>query len=157
MDLSGRTLGGYVVGRPRGQDVRPALRLRQVTNVVNLSTPLGLLLAAAARTRLERAADGLLVAWGYRWPVPKAPAFTVGNVILVRLDEETLAARPRLMAHEGRHATQYAVCFGPLLLPLYLLAGAWSWWRTRDVAARNVFERLAGLEDGGYRAPADRP
>lgn len=133
--------------------MRRAMRLRQVANIVNLSTPLGLLLARAARTSVRRAPDGLVVARGYRWPVPSAPAFTVGNVVLIRLDDDALAARPRLMAHEARHATQYAACFGPLLLPLYLLACAWSWLRGRDVAAHNVFERLAGLEDGGYRAP----
>lgn len=131
--------------------MRPALRLRQVANLANLSTPLGLLLAVAGRARLARGPEGLLLARGYRLPVPPAPAFTVGNVVLLRLDEAALARRPRLLAHESRHATQYAWCLGPGLLPLYAVAAAWSWLLCRDFATRNVFERRAGLADGGYR------
>ena len=131
--------------------MRPALRLRQVANLANLSTPLGLLLAVAGRARLTRGPEGLLLARGYRLTVPPAPAFTVGNVVLLRLDEAALARRPRLLAHESRHATQYAWCLGPGLLPLYAVAAAWSWLRCRDFATRNVFERRAGLADGGYR------
>jgi hypothetical protein len=37
-------------------------------------------------------------------------------------------------------------------MPLvYGVAAGWSWLRTGDVASRNVFERRAGLVDGGYR------
>jgi hypothetical protein len=32
-----------------------------------------------------------------------------------------------------------------------VLAAAWSWVRTGDPASRNLFERAAGLADGGYR------
>jgi hypothetical protein len=136
--------------------VRVPLRVRQVVNLVNLSTPLGLLVALAGRADVRRGPDGLLIARGYRLRVPRAPAFTVGNVVLVRLDDEALARRPRLLVHEARHATQYAWCVGPLMIPLYGVAAAWSWVRSRDLAAYNVFERLAGLEDGGYRTrPGD--
>jgi hypothetical protein len=131
--------------------VRPAYRLRQVVNLVNLSTPLGLLVAALGGASPGRGPHGLLVAGGYRLPVPPAPAFTVGNVVVVRRGLD-LADRPGLLAHENRHATQYAWCVGPVMLPLYGLAAAWSWLRSGDFAAYNVFERLAGLEDGGYRA-----
>jgi hypothetical protein len=124
-------------------------RLRQVVNVVNLSTPLGLLLALAGRGTLGRGPDGLLLAHAVRLPA-RAPAFTVGNVVLLRLDDAALARRPRLLAHEARHATQYACCVGPLMLPLYGLAAAWSWLRCRDPSSYNVFEVRAGLEDGGY-------
>jgi hypothetical protein len=124
-------------------------RLRQVVNVVNLSTPLGLLLALAGRGTLGRGPDGLLLAHAVRLPA-RAPAFTVGNVGLLRLDAAALARRPRLLAHEARHATQYACCVGPLMLPLYGLAAAWSWLRCRDPSSYNVFEVRAGLEDGGY-------
>jgi hypothetical protein len=124
-------------------------RLRQVANVVNLSTPLGLALALAGRGTLRRGPDGLLVAHAVRLPA-KAPAFTVGNVVLLRLDDAALARRPRLLAHEARHATQYACCVGPLMLPLYGLAAAWSWLRCRDPSSYNIFEVRAGLEDGGY-------
>ena len=125
------------------------MRLRQVANLVNLSTPLGLLLAVAGRARLSRGPDGLVLARGFRLPA-RAPAFTVGNVVLLRLDDDALARRPRLLVHESRHATQYAWCLGPVFLPLYAVAAAWSWLRWRDPARGNVFERLAGLADGGY-------
>jgi hypothetical protein len=132
--------------------VRAALRTRQVVNLVNLSTPLGLLVALAGRARLRRGPDGLLLARGVRLgAIVAAPAFTVGNVVLVRLDDEGLARRPRLLAHESRHATQYAWCLGPLLLPFYAVAAGWSWLRCRDFASYNPFERHAGLADGGYR------
>jgi hypothetical protein len=124
-------------------------RLRQVANVVNLSTPLGLALALAGRGSLRRGPDGLLVAHAVRLPA-KAPAFTVGNVVLLRLDDAALARRPRLLVHEARHATQYACCVGPLMLPLYGLAAAWSWLRCRDPSSYNIFEVRAGLADGGY-------
>ncbi len=96
-------------------------RVRQVVNVVNLSTPLGLLVALAGRARLSRGPDGLLLARRFRLGVP-APAFTVGNVVLIRLDDEALTRRPGLLRHEARHATQYACCIGPVMLPLYGLA-----------------------------------
>jgi hypothetical protein len=134
--------------------VRPSLRLRQVVNYVNLSTPLGLLAAVLGRARVVAGPGGLLLATGYRLPVPAAPAFTVGNVVLVRSDLDLLVRRPRLIRHEARHATQYAVCVGPVLIPLYLAAAGWSWLRCRDFAWHNLFERLAGLADGGYVDPA---
>lgn len=130
--------------------MRATLRLRQAANVVNLSTPLGVLVALLGRARLARGPDGLVLARGYRLRVPPAPAFTLGNVVLLRLDDGALARRPRLLAHESRHATQYAWCVGPVMLPLYGLAAGWSWLRCRDVATYNVFERHAGLGDGGY-------
>jgi hypothetical protein len=124
-------------------------RVRQVANVVNLSTPLGLALALAGRGTLRRGPDGLLLAHAVRLPA-RAPAFTVGNVVLLRLDDAALARRPRLLVHEARHATQYACCVGPLMLPLYGLAAAWSWLRCRDPSSYNIFEVRAGLADGGY-------
>ena len=124
-------------------------RVRQVANVVNLSTPLGLALALAGRGTLRRGPDGLLLAHAVRLPA-RAPAFTMGNVVLLRLDDAALAHRPRLLLHEARHATQYACCVGPLMLPLYGLAAAWSWLRCRDPSSYNIFEVRAGLEDGGY-------
>ena len=91
-----------------------------------------------------RGHDGLILARGYRLRVPSAPAFTVGNVVLLRIDDDALARRPRLLVHEARHATQYAWCVGLVMLPLYGLAAAWSWLRCRNPATYNVFERLAG-------------
>ena len=43
------------------------------------------------------------------------------------------------------------------MLVLYALASAWSWLRTGDPASRNVFERHAGLKEGGYIEKPLRP
>ena len=137
--------------------MRAAHRVRLVVNLVNGSTLAGLLVAAAGRSTLARAADGLLVGVRYRLPVPVAPAFTVGNVILARGDRAALASMEPLLAHEARHATQYAWCGGLVMLPLYFLAAGVSWGLTGDFGARNVFERQAGLADGGYTDKPLRP
>jgi hypothetical protein len=131
--------------------VTAAHRLRQVINMINLSTPLGLLIARAARARLVKGPDGLLIGFGYGLALPRNSAFTVGNVVLLRGDDSVLVRRPTLLAHEARHASQYAVCIGPLMWPLYGLAAGWSWVCTGDPASRNIFERRAGLADGGYQ------
>jgi hypothetical protein len=125
-------------------------RFRVVANVVNLATPLGLLVALAGRCRLRRGPRGLVLASGYRLPVPANPAFTVGDVVLTRREPGFLEQRPRLLAHEERHSWQYAACLGLPMLPLYAAAAGWSYLRGGDVAVHNPFERLAGLADGGY-------
>ena len=99
---------GRIVG------VTPAQRARQVVNVINLSTPLGLIIAKLAGARLTKGPDGLLLGYGYRLGVPRNSAFTVGNVVLLRGDEKVLQRRPTLLAHEARHASQYAICVGPV-------------------------------------------
>jgi hypothetical protein len=134
--------------------MRAAYRVRLVANLVNGSTLAGLLVAAAGRARLGRAADGLLIGERYRLPVPPAPAFTLGNVILIRTDRDSFRRADALLAHEARHATQFACCAGLVMLPVYFAAAGWSWVLTGDFGSRNVFERRAGLADGGY---ADRP
>jgi len=128
----------------------PGQRLRQLANVVNASTPLGLLLAACARTRFRRGPRGLLLATGYRWRLPFAAAFTVGNVVLFRAGPDEALANAVLLGHEERHATQYAWCLGVPFLPLYFLAAAWSLIRTGNPGSANFFERHAGLQAGGY-------
>ncbi|MFI0408565.1 hypothetical protein [Actinomadura sp. 3N508] len=146
--------------------MKRAHRVRQVVNAVNLSTGLGLLLAATGTPgsrRLRRLPDGLLLAGGYRLPFPIAPAFTVGNVVLVRGDASRLesvsreAGRSRLLRHEGRHATQYAWCLGPVMIPLYGACAGVSMLLCGDWASYNPFERLAGLDDGGYERHPLRP
>lgn len=136
--------------------VRAVDRLRQVVNVVTLATPLGLALAVLGRAHLRPGPRGTRVASGYSWrfPAPNAPALTIGDVILLRLDEDALARRPRLLTHEARHSTQWAMLLGVVGFPLlYGLASLWSWLRCHDMALRNVFEVRAGLADGGYLAP----
>lgn len=130
-------------------------RLRAAVNLANGSTITGLALALVGRARLSRAPEGLLTGTGYRLPVPPAPAFTLGNVILTRRD--LLPANSALFRHEARHATQYAWCGGVLMLPMYLTAAGVSWVVCGDFGAWNVFERQADLTDGGYPAWPPRP
>ena len=87
--------------------------------------------------------------------MPPAPAFCVGNVIVTRRD--AIEPGSRLFRHEARHATQFAWCGGVIMIPLYLAAAGVSWALTGDFGARNVFERLAGLADGGYADTPLRP
>jgi hypothetical protein len=125
-------------------------QVKVVVNAVNLSTPLGLLVAALGRSRIRHGPRGLLLASGYRLPLPSAPAFTVGNVVVSPRPAEYLDGRPALLAHEERHSWQYVACLGLPMLPLYALGAAWSYLRGGDVGVHNPFERLAGLADGGY-------
>ena len=129
-----------------------AQRLRRAGNRVNLSTPLGLLIAAVGAARRRPGPNGLTLAEGYAIPFPPAGAFTVGNVVITPLTFAALTARqPEVMEHEDAHAWQYLWCGGLPFLPLYALAAGWSWLRTGDVASANPFERAAGLARGGYR------
>lgn len=127
-----------------------AWQLRRAANVLNGSTLLGLGVALVTRARLGSGPRGLLLATGARLPRRGAAAVTVGDVVLSRHDEAWLRGRPRLLAHEERHAWQYVACLGLPLLPLYAVAAGWSWLRGGDPAVHNPFERLAGLADGGY-------
>ena len=135
--------------------MRARLRVRQAVNLANGSTLAGLGVAAIGGARLARGADGLFIGTGYRLPVPPAPAFCLGNVIVTRLD--ALAPGSRLLRHEARHATQFAWCGGVVMVPLYLVAAGVSWALTGDFGARNVFARLAGRADGGYTDKPLRP
>ena len=133
--------------------MRASHRLRLGLNLVNGSTLLGLAVARIGRARLSASGGGgLLTGTGYGLPVPSAPAFTLGNVIITR--RPSIDEGSSLFRHEARHATQYAWCGGLLMLPCYFAAAGVSWVLSGDVGAWNPFERLAGLADGGYR---DRP
>lgn len=125
-------------------------RFRRAANYVNLSTPLGLLISVVGGATRQGGPNGLVLAFGYRYRFPIAGAFTVGNVVLTRRD----SLEDQLIRHEGRHATQWAWCAGLPMLPLYLVAMLMSVVICGHQASYNVFERLAGLDDGGYpRAP----
>lgn len=130
--------------------------LRAVINWINLSTPLGLLVARVGGARMRRGERRTRIATGYRPAFPFAEAFTVGNVIISRGDEAWLAARPALLRHEERHCTQYAWCLGVGMLPLYGLAMVISWLLAGDRSSYNPFERLADLAEGGYPKRAVR-
>jgi hypothetical protein len=151
---SGRFGSGNLGTPGRGPARTPiAIRARQTVNWINLATPLGLAVALACGARIGRGPHGLLVATGYRWSVPpmRGRAITIGDVVLLGLDDEALARHPKLMEHEARHSGQYARWLGPAgFLPAYGLASLWSWWTTGDPALHNRFESKAGLVDGGY-------
>jgi len=132
----------------------PANQLRAVANVLNFSTLAGLVIALAGRAQLSRGPRELWYAERYALPFPVAGAFTVGNVIITPRSIADIGERT--LTHEERHTWQYMVC-GTLFMPLYVAAMGWSWIRTGDRAARNIFERGAGLADGGYIDVPVRP
>jgi hypothetical protein len=140
--------------------LRLRYRVRRTANLVNGSTLFGLGVARLGAARLAPCPDGLLAAAGYQLPVPAAPAFTLGNVIITR--RPSLDVDSALFRHEAKHATQYAWCGGILMLPLYFASAGASWLLSGDFGAWNPFERAAGLTDGGYtprplRIPTRRP
>jgi hypothetical protein len=137
--------------------MRARYRVRAAANLANGSTAAGVLVAVAGRARLSTAGDGLLVAAGYRLPLPVAPAFCLGNVLVTRWPDQDFRRNRRLFGHEARHATQYAWCGGLAMLPLYGVAALASWTLTGDFGARNGFEQRAGLADGGYTPKPLRP
>jgi hypothetical protein len=130
-----------------------SVSVRRLVNAVTLATPLGLALARYGRAVVVQGPDGLLLATHYRGyvPAPRAPAVTVGNVVLLRMSEQEAYRRRGLLEHESRHATQWACWLGPLgFLPAYGLASLWSLLRVGNAATGNAFEVRAGLADGGY-------
>lgn len=132
------------------------MRWRSVCNWINLSTPAGLGVARLGRCGVRRGPEHLWLAEDYRLGFPIAGAFTVGNVVITpHTFDVLLKQNPNLLRHEAAHATQWAI-LGPLFLPLYTGAMAWSWLRSGDRASHNVFETAAGLEHGGYRRSATR-
>lgn len=128
----------------------PGKRIRQLANLINLSTPLGVLIARLSGSRLSQGPRGLMIAAGYSWPLPHAAAFTMGNVVLYRAGTGSAGADARLLGHEEKHSTQYAWCLGLPFLVLYFACAGWSIIRTGNPASRNFFERRAGLVAGDY-------
>ena len=73
-------------------------------------------------------------------------------------------AQPQSLADQARgaHSWQYLYCLGLPSTSAYVIFMGWSVIRTGDRAARNFFERQAGLSIGGYvdypvRPIGDRP
>jgi hypothetical protein len=126
---------------------------RTLLTALNGTTGAGLLIALAGGARLRRGRDGVLIAENWRHRMPPATCFTVGSVIVTRRTAHWLLAEERaaLFGHESRHASQYAV-LGPLFWPAYWAACGYSYAATGSWGTRNVFERRAGLEAGGYEA-----
>lgn len=134
----------------------PWTRLRSVLNWINLSTPLGLLVAWLGGATTQRHDRGTHLATGYRPRFPVAGAFTIGSVIITKHDRAWCAQRPALLRHEDRHCTQYAFVLGVAMLPLYLMGVAVSWVVAGDHWSYNPFERLADLAEGDYPPPRTR-
>ena len=85
-------------------------RARGVLNALNLSTLLGLGVATLGGASLRRGPDGLWLGEGYRLALPKAGAFTIGNVVTTASTfTDLLTHQPDVLDHESRHAWQYAV------------------------------------------------
>ena len=131
---------------------------RRLANRLNLSTPLGLLVARVGRARRRPGPYGLVLAEGYRFRFPVANAFTLGDVVITASTfEQVVRLCPDLLVHEERHSRQYAAALGLPYLALYTLAMGWSVVRTGDRSSANVFERHAGLSAGGYVERPVRP
>ncbi|WP_203568543.1 hypothetical protein [Aestuariimicrobium ganziense] len=135
------------------------VRVRNLANWCNLSTPLGLLVARLGGARVARGANGTWLADGYRSSFPVAGAFAVGSVLITAHPswERLEAARPGTLAHEENHSWQWAYMLGLPFLPAYAASMGWSWLRTGDRASGNFFERAADLELGGYVEAQARP
>lgn len=97
--------------------------------------------AWGGRPRLAAGTPGLLDCGGMRGGYARGGT-TVGAVFL----HGPGTAGPALLRHERVHVTQWAL-LGPLLGPAYGLA------ELLGRRERNLFERWAGLEDGGYAPP----
>lgn len=138
-------------GPSRREKVKAAL------NLVNLSTPAGILAGVLGRAKFSPGPRGLVYATGYQLRFPVAGAFTVGNVVLTKHERGWLDARPVLVEHEERHSWQYVYLLGLPMVPAYAVACGWSWVRTGCIASRNPFERRACLADGGYTEHPPRP
>ena len=69
-------------------------------------------------------------------------ALTLGHVV-IGVDRAALA---RLRRHERVHVRQYER-WGPLFVPLYLLAFAWAWCRGRHPYLDNPFEIAARRDE----------
>ena len=75
-----------------------------------------------------------------------AAAITFGHIVAGR-DPETLEMT---RAHERVHVRQCEL-WGPLFIPAYLLAGAWSWLRGHGAYQGNYFERQAWMLEAKVR------
>ena len=124
-------------------------RFKLVVNFLNLTTLAGFAVAGIGRARISRGPRGLFFATGYKPRFPVAGAFTIGNVVLTKHPPEYLE-NENLVRHEERHSWQYLCLVGVPFWPFYSVCAGWSWLRTGDFASRNLFERMAGLVDGGY-------
>ena len=112
--------------------------LRLVGNVVNLTTPSGLVVALIGDAKIRRGPRGLFLCEGYRLKFPVAGAFTIGNVITTGSTwEQQLRQYPELLRHEEQHSWQYLTASA--CRTTWRTSPAWPGpsVRTGDRAARN--------------------
>jgi hypothetical protein len=113
-----------------------------------VETGVGILYSKAdgAHVCFSRAQNYYVALNAYHFPGPRS--MTMGDVVLkpdFEMPRENLKA---LVEHEARHRTQWAVgtaIGGPLAFP-----AAYGITYFFFPGARNPFERMAGLESGGY-------
>ena len=131
-----------------GQWVRLVGQLRQPHHAARVWP-----IARIGRATIRRGPRGLFLGEGYRLKFPVAGAFTVGNVITtgsdLGRDAHALAARCCSTRSGTPGSTSY--CLGLPFYPAYAVCMGWSMLRTGDRAARNFFERQAGLADRRLR------
>src|SRR6266542_3730161 len=99
-------------------------------------------------------------AYRLRRAVNIANGSTLGGLLVAAVGRARFAPGPDglTVAHRLRLPMRsYACCGGLVMLPMYGIAAAMSWMLTGSIGARNVFERRAGLADGGYQDSDLRP
>ncbi len=135
------------------------IAVRNAANWCNLSTPLGLAVAAVGGARIRRGRRGTIICDGYRWRFPIGGAYTLGSVITTHAPsfDDLEAHNPGLFEHEEAHTWQFAYSLGLVYLPIYCAMMGWSWLVTGDKASANLYERGAGLREGGYVEHPRRP
>jgi len=129
--------------------------LRHSINLASGVTIFGALVGILTRGRPHwNTEHGLLIFHNCHLPWRWASAVTFGDVVLVLSPPIRWASvtelPPQLLAHEARHAAQYALLLGLPYFPIYWLACGYSWVITGDHWSRNIFEVRAGLTAGGY-------
>ena len=131
---------------------------RQRLNRLNLSTPLGLLIAKIIGGTTIQLENGLYMNYGRKGKYKKAEVITVGDVLLVTFNKDCLHCQqkdlydlsPNLLRHELKHSEQFAKFAGIIFLALYLFASIKSYIQYKNFWQGNIFEIQAGLVDGNY-------
>jgi hypothetical protein len=131
---------------------------RQKLNKLNLSTPLGLLIAKIIGGTTIQKENGIYLNYGRKGKYIKADAMAIGDVVLVKQVKGCKLCESgsphdlsdSLLRHELIHSEQYAKFGGIIFLALYLLYSIKSFLIYKNTWQDNIFEIQAGLEDGGY-------
>lgn len=118
---------------------------RAAANLLNGSTAAGRAWALARGGHCSPAKGLMTLCTGMNGGVPPGGhAFTIGNVVMT----EDTGLRPGELAHETKHANQWAV-LGLSFVPDYFTAMGIS-EGTNHGQFWNVFEANAGFKGGGY-------